>query len=347
METLIPRIPAGFETRCCVNCSALPSEHEPIVFTRITHDCHMQGEPIAIVACRGCGLVFMNPRPAKASIDRLYVEDLYRAPKRRRKSSPQPGKVSIADLYRVLMTEFLRTTLRGKRVLDVGANEGQWLNLFDADNELVGIEPSAAALRPARDDIELIHSDLETVALHEQFDLVTATALIEHLCDPLEGLTRMNAFLKTGGLLFLYTPDVKGLTLRRGVAKYFKVTHLYYFSVATLSSLLHKAGFELDLYRIFAPHFGSPFVFPSRGFAGNFCVLARKIESVSIEEARRRAALTGPSEYDEVRSIIGTAMRRDRFSGNISSGIAAARGLRNKVTGTIKRYSGLAAARRG
>jgi hypothetical protein len=337
MEKMITRMSSDFETQLCVNCSALPDKHQRIVSTRITHDCHMKGEPIDVVACRGCGLVFINPRPSKASIDRLYVQDLYRAPKRRavRQAS---AKVSIDDLYRVLTKEFLGADPHGKKVLDIGANEGQWLNLFDVNNRLVGIEPSAAASRPVRKDIEFVRSDLESTALEARFDLVTATALIEHLCDPLEGLTRMNGFLGSGGFLFLYTPDIKGLLLRRGVPKYFKVTHLYYFSVQTLSSLLHKAGFVVEHCKTFAPHFVSPFVFPPGGFVGKFCILARKIESVSLERARQRAPLTGAAEYEEVCSTIRAAMRRDRLFSNISGGFAAARTIRNKLGRMIKSY---------
>ena len=319
----------------CVNCGAGSDRADEVVTTSVTHECHLYGVPLRIASCRDCGLVFMTPRPLRASIERLYGVELYQQPKNRVATRPKTRKASIHDLHSVL-NDMIGEPLRGKRVLDIGANEGRWLALFDRGNVLVGIEPSAAALRPVRDDISLIRSDLESAVLPDTFDLVTATALIEHLYDPLDGLVKMNARLRDGGRLFLYTPDIKGLSLRRGVSKYFKLVHLYYFSVSTLSSLLRKAGFAVEQVRVFPAFFSSALVFPQTGSAANFCLLARKVASMSYAEAARNAPSTGPEEHQAVREAIRSAVRRDRLVGAVSTLLNRATRVRNRTSGVLR-----------
>jgi hypothetical protein len=117
------------------------------VRTRIRHECHLYGAPLRVVSCQNCGLVFVNPRPSAASIDRLYAAELYEQPKTGVEPRRAEGRITLPDLYDDL-TESFEVPLTRKRILDIGANEGRWLSLFDNTNELVGIEPSAAALRP-------------------------------------------------------------------------------------------------------------------------------------------------------------------------------------------------------
>jgi SAM-dependent methyltransferase len=282
----------------------------------------LYGRPLQTVACGDCGLVFVSPRPGKPSIDKLYAEELYDRPNTNpaARQVHLPGKITFRNLYDDLAGA-LDEPLAGRRVLDIGADEGQWLALFDRRNDLVGLEPSSAALRSCREDIRLIRSSLEEATLAEPFDLVTATALIEHLYDPLQGLVKMNSFLKDGGTLFLYTPDVKHLSLRRGVAKYFKIVHLFYFSVETLSSLLHKAGFVVSGVKRVPPSFSAPFMFPQTGSSGSFWVIARKGGPVSYSEALRRPATTGPEEHDAVTLAIKQAVDRDRVFSMVSAAL--------------------------
>jgi SAM-dependent methyltransferase len=325
----------NFTSTDCLNCGAGPAQSWPVVTTRVTHESHLYGKPIRVVSCRDCGLVYVNPRPPRSSIAKLYGDELYQQPKGTIVPRKGTRKLSIGDLHSVL-NEQIGEPLQGKRILDIGANEGRWLALFDRTNTLVGIEPSAAALRPFRRDITLIRSDLESAAVSGGFDLVTATALIEHLYDPLDGLVRMNAFLEEGGRLFLYTPDIKGLALRRGVSKYFKIVHLYYFSVATLSSLLNKSGFVVESSRVFPPYFSHPFVFPQTSSPGAFCVLARKVASIGYENAVRQPPATGPEEYRVATDVIRSAIRRDMVVGKVSTVLNQTRRMRNKASGALK-----------
>jgi SAM-dependent methyltransferase len=314
------RVP--FAATDCVNCGASSERARPLVHTRIRHECHLYGLPLRIVVCEACGLVFVNPRPGKKSIETLYSDELYDRPKPKidaaRRTARAVVKVTVEDLYRDLVSA-LDGCLAGRRILDIGANDGQWLSLFDRSNELVGIEPSSAASRACRDDIRLIRSTLEEAVIDAPADLVTATALIEHLYDPLHGLVKMNSFLKEGGSLFLYTPDVKALTLRRGVAKFFKVVHLYYFSVETLGSLLHKAGFEVASVRRV----------PQTGSSNTFWILARKVSDVSLEDARRRPPTTGRAEHDAVEAAVKDALKRDFLSSVMSETLMHTRRWRN------------------
>jgi hypothetical protein len=147
----------------------------------------------------------------------------------------------------------------------------------------------------------------------------------------------MNSFLRPDGLVFLYTPDVKGPSLARGVSKYFKVPHLYYFSLETLSSLLHKAGFAVSHARVFSPSFSNRFGFRPRGSSGSFWILARKVATVSSIEATRRSPVTSRTEHELVAGAIRQALSRDRFHNYLWTGQMLTRRWRNKASGTLRR----------
>ena len=55
----------------------------------------------------------------------------------------------------------------------------------------------------------------------------------------------MRKLLKREGYLLISTPDYQQMNLKRGVKRYFKLVHTYYFTKITLSSLIQQAGFKI------------------------------------------------------------------------------------------------------
>lgn len=300
--------------RECVNCGSGPDGHRTVITTTVSHNCHLRGDRIRTVACERCGLVFLNPAPTSEAVARLYRHDLYQRPKRP-KTNPartgEAGQVTKQHLY-----DFLRQAhgrLQGLAVLDIGCGNGRWLARFDASNELHGVELSPMAKHGVEERLRIHQAEfMEFEPPGRPFDLITATALIEHLRDPLAALVRMNRLMQTGGCLFLYTPDVHALGLQRGSDKYFKIVHLYYFSVATLSSPLQKAGFAVQAVRRY-PLVRSSLFAPDRQVVGTFALLACKQKGVGLEEARGCPPTTGREEYVAACQAIERARARDRL----------------------------------
>lgn len=140
----------------------------------------------------------------------------------------------------------------GTRLLDVGANLGQFVaharTLYDA----VGIEPSPAAVREARarigDALQVgsVYDDAPQFA--GQFDAITLFDVIEHLPDPRAALDQCRRFLAPGGHLFLTTPDSGSMMARLlGTGWYYLdlEQHISIFREANLRRLLAECGFAV------------------------------------------------------------------------------------------------------
>lgn len=142
------------------------------------------------------------------------------------------------------------------RVLDVGCAAGGLLLAFlQAGWECCGVEPSAELAAVARENVgcEIHESPLETVSLPpETFDAITALHVLEHSPDPRSFLGSCYRLLKKGGVLLLEVPDFGSREARRQGAFWVPLypdTHLYHFTLRTLSGLLESTGFRVRTFR--------------------------------------------------------------------------------------------------
>jgi predicted SAM-dependent methyltransferase len=82
---------------------------------------------------------------------------------------------------------------------------------------------------------------------HESFDIITSFEVLEHINNPQEELTNFNTLLRTGGLIYLTTPNFNSLLRYRLKERYDVITypeHLSYYTPRTLKHLFIKAGFQ-------------------------------------------------------------------------------------------------------
>jgi SAM-dependent methyltransferase len=276
----------------------------------------MRGDPLTVVVCTVCGLVFLNPQPTPEALDQFYSQEYYsKSPTITDAKSLTQEKIWQWDFLFNWLVDNLLGEIKDWDILDIGAGYGTWLQWFDKSNRVAGIESSQQACKVAVSifGLKVYESDFLTNDLPaEGYDLVSGLAIIEHFNDPLAALVEMNRLLKTGGSLYLQTPDVHGMVLRQGIARYYKVVHTYYYSLVTLSSLLAKAGFEIAASRRRSPLVEtSGVLYPDNYWSGELDVLAVKRENRKLEEARA-AAHTSDDKESVVRSL-GAALVRDKF----------------------------------
>lgn len=299
----------------CVNCASQPEVHQPIIQTRVTHYGHMQGDPLSVVVCPICGLVFLNPQPTPTALDQFYSAEYYaKAPAIKDASTLTMEKRWQRDFLYTWMVKNLPEAVQNWEILDIGAGYGTWLSWFNPTNHLAGIESSRQACEVARTvfDLEMYETDFLNNNLPKgKYDLVTGLAIIEHFNDPLQALVEMNRLLKIGGVLYLQTPDVHGMVLRQGAARYFKIVHTFYFSLETLSSLLLKAGFDIIASRRRPPLIEtSGFLYPDNYWSGELDLLAVKRENRELETAKLHPYTSNDKET--VLNSLDTALRRDQ-----------------------------------
>ncbi len=139
----------------------------------------------------------------------------------------------------------------GKRILDVGAATGFFLNLAREEGwQTSGIEPSDSAAQIARNK----NLDVKTGILLPEtfpsgyFDAITLWDVIEHLPDPKATLGIVHDLLKPGGVLAINTPDASSTWSWLMGKKWHLLCppeHLSLFTKTAMERLLQASGFEL------------------------------------------------------------------------------------------------------
>lgn len=196
-----------------------------------------------IVRCRGCGLMWVSPRPAPAEIATRYVEvedPLYEAEREGR---------ALTFERRLRSLERLVGPADGRRLLDVGAYTGVFVEAARARGwDAVGLEPSRWATATARDrGLPVTQGFLEEGPYPAgSFDLVTLWDVIEHVTAPVATLRLCHEALRPGGTLAVHTMDA-GSPAARLLGRrwpWLMEMHLFYFDRSTLRAMLRAAGFE-------------------------------------------------------------------------------------------------------
>lgn len=229
----------------CVVCGSPPPYRD--LFTRAGY---------RLVRCPQCGLVFQDPQPSDADLQRTYYHD-------------PAFTAALFGSYRELTLEQARQkldlleslvgSLAPGRALDVGCSSGAWLEVSaDRGWHATGIEPGAETARAARErGLDVRSGTLEQVApqLDERgFDLISFWDVLEHVRDPRRELAVAARLLAPGGVLALTMPNEAGwyprvtyrvLARRTGVWEYPELpAHLYDFNPATISRLLRSSGYR-------------------------------------------------------------------------------------------------------
>jgi SAM-dependent methyltransferase len=147
----------------------------------------------------------------------------------------------------------------GSALLDIGCGYGHLLARFRGRYRLAGIDLSAHAGRQARGripDALVVRADVQRgLPFGEEFDVVLAVNVIEHLEDPAAGVAGIREVLRRGGLLVVHLPTINGpvsrLIYRFAYAA--DPTHVYRPSSREVVRLFDGQGFE-PLEGSFAPH---------------------------------------------------------------------------------------------
>ena len=199
------------------------------------------GRTARLVECLQCGFRYADPLPAPDLVA-LYeglVDPEYR----------EGGEGRIRPLRRIV-ARCRQLRPGAKTLLDIGAGVGLLCRAArEQGMEAFGVEPSAWAVRAARDSgIELLQGVFPHPALAGlRFDVITSIDVIEHLADPRSLLAAMAAALQPGGIAAITTPNVRSLAARLLGRRWwhFRVAHVGYFDPRTMRRALQEAGLEM------------------------------------------------------------------------------------------------------
>ena len=219
----------------CIICGEVASAPEDV-----------KSDVCRTIKCEACGFVWQWWQPTQDVLDDFYSDSGPVKQWATIKASPfeNDRQSKKFDFFNVLPQ-------KGVAVLDVGCGNGHFLNSLDSSIIKIGIEQSRAAAE---------HCNFSTYPTYEKFkeslhgkrkySLITFFGVLEHLKDPIAELERYGEFLEEDGTIGVIVPNVDSLVVRvlGKECCTFCPQHLWYYSINTLSGLMHKAGYSLAYY---------------------------------------------------------------------------------------------------
>lgn len=197
---------------------------------------------LSFVVCRRCGLLHQNPLVAPELLAKqyeLFSNYTISDPDAARRAPPSSQTTRVMALQRDAFPT-------ARSVYEIGAAAGIALNAFKRQGFTVGgCDPSHTATTQAMDifGIKVDRTDAEHAAAHvAHFDIVLMSHVLEHFRDPLATLKQLRAHMRTGAGVILEVPCATAADLLP--PGWFAFEHITYFSPATLTAMLHAAGFE-------------------------------------------------------------------------------------------------------
>jgi SAM-dependent methyltransferase len=225
----------------------------------------LTGVTTTVVRCRGCGLVYCNPRPVPDDVAGLY--DV--APEHYWRDAAPDGEAFTDE---IACFRRLWSGAGAPRVLDVGAGTGRaMVAMGHAGLDVWGLEPSptfrarALALGVAESRLAL-GTVQDAVYAPASFDLITFGAVLEHLPDPAAALSSVLPWLAPGGLIHVEVPSSRWL-VGRALNAVYRLTgaghvtnlspmhvpyHLYEFTPDSFARHGARAGYRIAEVRVFA-----------------------------------------------------------------------------------------------
>ena len=197
-----------------------------------------------LVQCDKCGLVQIDDTSV---VSESYYENYFMTT-----AFSKCLKKYEKELCNKFVSKF---NLKGKRLFEIGSGEGQFLSLFKKQNiEVIGIEPSEAFLKVARDKgLNMLkeYFDENTSLEKESYDAFVSRQVFEHLNEPNKVLRGVKKVLKEGGVGMIEVPSFEKSIINK---RYYDVflDHPCYYTKKTLLYLLNKNGFEvIDIFSSF------------------------------------------------------------------------------------------------
>lgn len=147
----------------------------------------------------------------------------------------------------IILKKFINSSDDNKKnrfILDIGSNDGTFLNFFSKKFKRIGLDPSANKFKQYyQKDIKIIPNILKentfSNKFNKKFTLISAIAMFYDLKEPKIFLKTLSRLLNNNGLIHIeiaYLPDI----IRNNIFDTFCQEHLTYYSVHSFKYLLDQ-----------------------------------------------------------------------------------------------------------
>jgi 2-polyprenyl-3-methyl-5-hydroxy-6-metoxy-1,4-benzoquinol methylase len=160
--------------------------------------------------------------------------------------------VARSKTFRNIVETF---TLDKKAVLDIGCSFGEFLAHFGDGSVGISISHEEVAYGKA-EGLDIRYGNIEEgdLVLTEQFDVIFANNIFEHLYSPHDFLNKIKKHLKPEGILILGVPCIPKMVSLTHIRKFrgaFAEQHINFFTRDTLLHTVMRAGWIPQMARGF------------------------------------------------------------------------------------------------
>jgi SAM-dependent methyltransferase len=203
-------------------------------------------EGYRVLECRESGFVWLDPFPS--GLKEYYETDAYWAEHHQGKTEVDHIRSKLDHEQVIWLSRIGEKIFRNKQVVDFGCGAGIFFDYIKGvADKCIGVdlaEPFARHLRSEGHEFYKYDSEIpKRIA-----DVVVSFDTLEHVPDPIEFLKKIFKTLKPGGTLIIGVPNQNDY-LKKIVPEYLKFfyhkSHLWYFTMDSLSLLLEKCGFKV------------------------------------------------------------------------------------------------------
>ena len=297
---------------------------------------------LRMVVCPGCELLYAPRVPPREYLERAYAGTGFDAAGEARHAA-----ASYAEALRARLRELPDR----HSALEIGAGNGALLTHLRSLGfaEVIGIEPSIAAVRDAAPEVRpliRVRSFGPGDLPEAHFSLVVANQTIEHVAEPLALLAAVRALLKPGGLLMMVSHDYRHPLMRLLGARspIIDIEHLQVFSRASFRLRARARRLRRGANRAVREPLPAALLDPARAAAE-----AREAPALRVAAPKRRAR---PGRHDvprERREHDCVGARGASLSNGItlSGRCATPRGSRRRSAASRRRHGGRRAGAAG
>ncbi len=191
--------------------------------------------------CRDCHFVFRHPVLTDGDYARLY----------RQGSAEVWGAEEEREDFNLVSAYLARVNgTKGADILDVGCYTGQLLTSLPKCYRKHGVEPGVEAARIARERGAVIVA--ETVrqlgSLTQQFDVITACDVIEHVVDPVDFLATLGDRVRENGRILITTGNADSWLWRLAGSRYwycYYPEHISFTGFRAMPAMAARCGLKL------------------------------------------------------------------------------------------------------
>jgi SAM-dependent methyltransferase len=205
------------------------------------------------VQCNRCALVYMNPGPSPAMVNKGFQgEDELLMEYFSIVSKYKTGHLANPDPFADNKLRDIYAFKSSGKLLDVGCSLGDFLHKAKHFYEVAGVEVNPYTAAIAEQHFKVYKHFLGELGLEPVYDIVTLHQILYGVPDPVGLLHDIHGVLKDDGLLYINTPNADSYAMALYQGKSFHLygyTTLNVFNEQSLAALAKSTGFEILFFR--------------------------------------------------------------------------------------------------